>query len=247
MFHVLVLFYPSGKYGIPAPWYFPFKASFWADLCCCVKQSNSNVGRGLLFTNIMQKNQPVFSDDKGKGIRKKMTLYDPAGDNNKQCCLLRCCVSKREHDVFLFMVCHFFSNPWHLTTFIFPPHSSFNSCPPLVWFTGYLCLHVSLRPEHSFLSGRWGFLRAPSGCCPSWSQQDLWRPSCYSEPQCFLLRGPCHLTAWSQWSRQDHHHVCMARFLSVFTVSACTKMHTNAFWPFIHRMRCLLNLICASL
>lgn len=63
----LVIFYPSGKYGIPAPWYFPFKASFWADLCCCVKQSNSKVGRGLLFSNIMQKNQPVFSDDKGKG------------------------------------------------------------------------------------------------------------------------------------------------------------------------------------
>ncbi|XP_033990287.1 uncharacterized protein abca12 isoform X2 [Trematomus bernacchii] len=55
-----------GNYGIASPWYFPFKASFWADLCCCCR-SNSKVGRGLLFTNIMQKNQPVFSDDKGKG------------------------------------------------------------------------------------------------------------------------------------------------------------------------------------
>uniref|UniRef100_A0A8C4EHN3 ATP-binding cassette, sub-family A (ABC1), member 12 n=1 Tax=Dicentrarchus labrax TaxID=13489 RepID=A0A8C4EHN3_DICLA len=50
-----------GKYGIPAPWYFPFKASFWADLCCCVK-SNTKVDRGLLFANIMQKNQPAGED-----------------------------------------------------------------------------------------------------------------------------------------------------------------------------------------
>ncbi|XP_040004739.1 ATP-binding cassette sub-family A member 12 [Xiphias gladius] len=55
-----------GKYGIPAPWYFPFKASFWANLCYCIKPK-SKVGKGLLFTNIMQKNQPVFSNDKGKG------------------------------------------------------------------------------------------------------------------------------------------------------------------------------------
>ncbi|KAM4608568.1 glucosylceramide transporter ABCA12 [Polymixia lowei] len=55
-----------GKYGIPSPWYFPFTSSFWIDLCCCTK-GPGNVGRGLLFTNIMQKNQPVFPDDKGKG------------------------------------------------------------------------------------------------------------------------------------------------------------------------------------
>ncbi|XP_070770245.1 uncharacterized protein abca12 [Enoplosus armatus] len=66
-----------GKYGIPFPWYFPFKASFWADLCCCVK-SNSKVGRGLLFANIMQKNQPVFSDDKGKG---QSTLSSQASED----------------------------------------------------------------------------------------------------------------------------------------------------------------------
>ncbi|XP_049904471.1 glucosylceramide transporter ABCA12 isoform X1 [Epinephelus moara] len=66
-----------GKYGIPAPWYFPFKASFWADLCCCVK-SKSNVGRGLLFSNIMQKNQPVFSDDKEKG---QNTLSSQTGED----------------------------------------------------------------------------------------------------------------------------------------------------------------------
>ncbi|XP_051259487.1 uncharacterized protein abca12 isoform X9 [Dicentrarchus labrax] len=66
-----------GKYGIPAPWYFPFKASFWADLCCCVK-SNTKVDRGLLFANIMQKNQPVFSDDKGKG---QSTLSSQAGED----------------------------------------------------------------------------------------------------------------------------------------------------------------------
>ncbi|KAM6978364.1 uncharacterized protein abca12 [Tautogolabrus adspersus] len=66
-----------GKYGIPAPWYFPFKASFWAELCGCVK-SNNKAGRGLLFSNIMQKNQPVFSDDKGKG---KSTLHSQAGED----------------------------------------------------------------------------------------------------------------------------------------------------------------------
>ncbi|XP_070694461.1 uncharacterized protein abca12 [Pempheris klunzingeri] len=66
-----------GKYGIAAPWYFPFKASFWADLCCCIKP-NSKVGRGLLFSNIMQKNQPVFSDDKGKG---QSTLSSQDGED----------------------------------------------------------------------------------------------------------------------------------------------------------------------
>ncbi|XP_078117794.1 uncharacterized protein abca12 isoform X3 [Sander vitreus] len=65
-----------GNYGISAPWYFPFKASFWADLCCCMK-SNIKIGRGL-FTNIMQKNQPVFSDDKGKG---QGTLSSQAGED----------------------------------------------------------------------------------------------------------------------------------------------------------------------
>lgn len=121
-----LFFYPSGKYGIPAPWYFPFKASFWSDLCCCVR-SNSKVGRGLLFTNIMQNNQPVFSDDKGKGMGRKMTLYYLTADNNKQRCLLRCCVLKQEHDVFPFM--SFFFQPRHLAAFIFHPLSSFNSCP----------------------------------------------------------------------------------------------------------------------
>uniref|UniRef100_A0A4W6EYE2 ATP binding cassette subfamily A member 12 n=1 Tax=Lates calcarifer TaxID=8187 RepID=A0A4W6EYE2_LATCA len=50
-----------GKYGIPAPWYFPFKASFWADLCCCIKPK-SKVGKGLFFANVMQKNQPAGED-----------------------------------------------------------------------------------------------------------------------------------------------------------------------------------------
>uniref|UniRef100_A0AAQ5Z2L2 ABC transporter domain-containing protein n=1 Tax=Amphiprion ocellaris TaxID=80972 RepID=A0AAQ5Z2L2_AMPOC len=54
-----------GKYGIPAPWYFPFKLSFWADLCCCSQSKSRAAGSGLLFTNIMQSNQPMgenFSD-----------------------------------------------------------------------------------------------------------------------------------------------------------------------------------------
>lgn len=80
---LLVLFKLSGKYGIPAPWYFPFKASFWADLCCSFK-SNNRAGRGLLFTNIMQKNQPAFFDDKGKGTGQKWhcTMLSPTA-----CCV----------------------------------------------------------------------------------------------------------------------------------------------------------------
>ncbi|XP_015235444.1 PREDICTED: ATP-binding cassette sub-family A member 12 [Cyprinodon variegatus] len=55
-----------GKYGIPAPWYFPFQLSFWTNLCSSL-QTNTNTGKGLLFSNIMQDNQPVFADGKGKG------------------------------------------------------------------------------------------------------------------------------------------------------------------------------------
>uniref|UniRef100_A0A3P8QCK2 ABC transporter domain-containing protein n=1 Tax=Astatotilapia calliptera TaxID=8154 RepID=A0A3P8QCK2_ASTCA len=54
-----------GKYGIPSPWYFPFKLSFWADLCGVRPQKNT--AKGLLFTNIMQNDQLAFSNDKGKG------------------------------------------------------------------------------------------------------------------------------------------------------------------------------------
>ncbi|KAG7503728.1 ATP-binding cassette sub-family A member 12 [Solea senegalensis] len=66
-----------GKYGIPAPWYFPFKSSFWTDLCCSI-HSNTGSSKGLLFTNVMQKNQPVLSDNKGKG---KNTLSFQAGED----------------------------------------------------------------------------------------------------------------------------------------------------------------------
>lgn len=41
-------------------------------------------------------------------------------------------------------------------------------------------------------------------------------------------------------------YVCLF-FFSVFTVSACLKVNTNAFRPFINCIWCLLNLICASL
>ncbi|XP_077435659.1 uncharacterized protein abca12 [Vanacampus margaritifer] len=54
-----------GKYGIPAPWYFPFTASFWADFFGCVKSQKG--GRGRLFINTVNINQPGFSNDKGKG------------------------------------------------------------------------------------------------------------------------------------------------------------------------------------
>ncbi|XP_057709211.1 glucosylceramide transporter ABCA12-like isoform X1 [Corythoichthys intestinalis] len=58
-----------GKYGIPAPWYFPFTASFWADLFDCCRKSQKG-GRGLLFTNTMNTNLPGSSDGKGKGESK---------------------------------------------------------------------------------------------------------------------------------------------------------------------------------
>ncbi|XP_032422830.1 ATP-binding cassette sub-family A member 12 [Xiphophorus hellerii] len=66
-----------GKYGIPAPWYFPFKLSFWTDMCSSF-QTNKSASKGLLFSNIMQKNQPVFADSKGKG---KSSLSYEAGED----------------------------------------------------------------------------------------------------------------------------------------------------------------------
>lgn len=215
-------------------------------MCCCVK-SNFKAGRGLLFTNIMQNNLPVFSDDKGKGTETKMTLWYLKGqitESNAVSSVLLC-----------FETCPPFcglSLFWsrHLTRLIYAPRSSFYSCPLLAWFTGCFCFCVSLRSEHSFLSGWWELLKAPSRRFPPWSQQDVRRQSGYSEPKCLLLRGPCHLTARSQWSWQDHHHVCAAHYCFCFVflaVSACPKMNTHAFRPFIDCMWCLLNLICASL
>ncbi|KAL2081579.1 hypothetical protein ACEWY4_023432 [Coilia grayii] len=43
-----------GKYGIPAPWYFPVLPSFWCDLFGCQKTSKK-AAKGLFFSNIMQK------------------------------------------------------------------------------------------------------------------------------------------------------------------------------------------------
>lgn len=68
----------SGKYGIPAPWYFPFKGSFWADLCCCFR-SKRKAPRGLLFTNIMERNLPVFFEDKEKGICQRCAVTAQLG------------------------------------------------------------------------------------------------------------------------------------------------------------------------
>ncbi|XP_077472726.1 uncharacterized protein abca12 [Stigmatopora argus] len=66
-----------GKYGIPAPWYFPFTASFWADLFDCSRKSQKG-GKGLLFTNTMNTNLPVFSGSKGKGQSK---LFSQTGED----------------------------------------------------------------------------------------------------------------------------------------------------------------------
>ncbi|KAG1952045.1 ATP-binding cassette sub-family A member 12 isoform X3 [Pimephales promelas] len=53
-----------GKYGIGVPWYFPVTRSFWADMFSCCCKAPKKIGRGLLFTNIMQEQT---STDKSKG------------------------------------------------------------------------------------------------------------------------------------------------------------------------------------
>ncbi|XP_019750907.1 uncharacterized protein abca12 [Hippocampus comes] len=65
-----------GKFGIPAPWYFPFTASFWANLFCCVKSQMG--GGGRLFTNAVKINVPVFCDNKGKG---QSQLFSQTGED----------------------------------------------------------------------------------------------------------------------------------------------------------------------
>ncbi len=92
------------------------------------------------------------------------------------------CVLCFETLCLLFHGLSFFLQSGHFTAFRLNPQSRLNSCSLLVWFNGCLCLHVSLRPKHYFLSGRGGFLRAPSGRRTSRSQQDLWWPSGHSKP-----------------------------------------------------------------
>uniref|UniRef100_A0A3B3IKP6 ATP binding cassette subfamily A member 12 n=1 Tax=Oryzias latipes TaxID=8090 RepID=A0A3B3IKP6_ORYLA len=65
--YVRVVF--PGKYGIPAPWYFPFKLSFWTDLCYGIRAS-SDGRKGRLHTNVMQIDHSFFSEEKAKGIGK---------------------------------------------------------------------------------------------------------------------------------------------------------------------------------
>uniref|UniRef100_A0A673IZB5 ATP-binding cassette, sub-family A (ABC1), member 12 n=1 Tax=Sinocyclocheilus rhinocerous TaxID=307959 RepID=A0A673IZB5_9TELE len=43
-----------GKYGIGVPWYFPVTRSFWTDMFSCCSRTPKKIGRGLLFTNMMQ-------------------------------------------------------------------------------------------------------------------------------------------------------------------------------------------------
>ncbi|XP_051937575.1 glucosylceramide transporter ABCA12 [Hippocampus zosterae] len=65
-----------GKFGIPAPWYFPFTSLFWANLFCCVKSQMG--GGGRLFTNAVKINVPVFCDNKGKG---QSQLFSQTGED----------------------------------------------------------------------------------------------------------------------------------------------------------------------
>ncbi|XP_052462842.1 uncharacterized protein abca12 isoform X17 [Carassius gibelio] len=53
-----------GKYGIGLPWYFPVTRSFWKDMFSCCSRTPQKIGRGLLFTNMMQEQN---STNKGKG------------------------------------------------------------------------------------------------------------------------------------------------------------------------------------
>ncbi|XP_063069496.1 uncharacterized protein abca12 [Engraulis encrasicolus] len=55
-----------GKYGIPAPWYFPVMPSFWRDLFGCQTTSKKSA-KGLFFANIMQKD-PGYNKNKGNGM-----------------------------------------------------------------------------------------------------------------------------------------------------------------------------------
>ncbi|OCT63756.1 hypothetical protein XELAEV_18044852mg [Xenopus laevis] len=59
MIYFLVGFYIRmvfpGKYGIPAPWYFPFQISFWLK-CCGLESLRPTKSSGLMFTNIMADN-----------------------------------------------------------------------------------------------------------------------------------------------------------------------------------------------
>uniref|UniRef100_A0A8C7XP47 ATP-binding cassette, sub-family A (ABC1), member 12 n=1 Tax=Oryzias sinensis TaxID=183150 RepID=A0A8C7XP47_9TELE len=73
--YVRVVF--PGKYGIPAPWYFPFKLSFWTDLCYGIRAS-SNGHKGRLHTNVMQIDHSFFSGEKAKG---KSALSSQTGED----------------------------------------------------------------------------------------------------------------------------------------------------------------------
>uniref|UniRef100_A0A8C1YCU5 ATP-binding cassette, sub-family A (ABC1), member 12 n=1 Tax=Cyprinus carpio TaxID=7962 RepID=A0A8C1YCU5_CYPCA len=53
-----------GKYGIGLPWYFPVTRSFWTDMFSCCSRTPKKIGRGLLFTNMMQEQNIT---DKSKG------------------------------------------------------------------------------------------------------------------------------------------------------------------------------------
>ncbi|OCT61274.1 hypothetical protein XELAEV_18047298mg [Xenopus laevis] len=59
MVYFLVGFYIQmafpGKYGIPAPWYFPFQISFWLK-CCGLESLYPTKSSGMTFSNIMADN-----------------------------------------------------------------------------------------------------------------------------------------------------------------------------------------------
>ncbi|XP_066541950.1 glucosylceramide transporter ABCA12 [Hoplias malabaricus] len=69
-----------GKYGIPAPWYFPVLPSFWSDLFCCCDKAPKKIGRGLLFSNMVHDIQ-TQGKGKGKGKGKDMGDYFSQGDD----------------------------------------------------------------------------------------------------------------------------------------------------------------------
>lgn len=111
----------SGKYGIPAPWYFPFKGSFWADVCCCFR-SNKKAPRGLLFTNIMERNLPVFFDNKEKGTGQRYAVTTRLGFKFNYTSFFTVCFLKTRA-VFHLML----ARTSHICQWVFPSTVSANS------------------------------------------------------------------------------------------------------------------------
>ncbi|XP_076849875.1 uncharacterized protein abca12 [Brachyhypopomus gauderio] len=68
-----------GRYGVPAPWYFPVLPSFWADQLGCCPRGPRKVGRGLLFSNMMHDTQHEGKDKSKSGGKGH---FHPGGEED---------------------------------------------------------------------------------------------------------------------------------------------------------------------